>query len=205
MDAFKCGTLQEIKLKGLIREVCVDDLYLGKYEVTQGQWKSIMGSNPSIFKDCGENCPVEDVSWDDAKEFINLLNKKTGKKYRLPYEAEWEYAARSGGKNEVWAGTSDEKELKDYAWYGANSGKRPHPVGQKKPNSLGIYDMSGNVWEWMEDKYFKKDGAANWEYCVLRGGSWNDSPEGLRFVSRNLSRVIETELSLGFRVALPAR
>lgn len=186
-------------------KVCVDDFYIGKYEVTQGQWKALTGNNPSIFKDCGNNCPVEGVSWDDAKEFTNLLNKKTVKKYRLPYEAEWEYAARSRGKNEKWSGTSDEKELQEFAWYEANSGKKPHPVGQKKPNSLGVYDMSGNVWEWMEDKYFKNDKLGNWEYCVLRGGSWNDSSDGLRFVSRNVSRAIETDLSLGFRVAFPAR
>ena len=191
---------------GPARRTCLDDYYMGKYEVTQGQWKAIMGTNPSIFKDCGDNCPVEGVSWDEAKEFATLLREKTDNKYRLPFETEWEYAARSRGKNEKWSGTSDEKELQEYAWYEANSGKKPHPVGQKKPNSLGIYDMSGNVWEWMEDKYLKKnDKLGNWEYCVLRGGSWNDSPGGLRFVSRNVSRAIETDLSLGFRVAFPAR
>lgn len=183
----------------------MDDFYIGKYEVTQGQWKAMMGNNPSLFKDCGDNCPVEGVSWDEAKGFTEVLNKKTGKKYRLPYEAEWEYAARSSGGDKKWAGTSDEKEIKDYAWYGANAGGRPHPVGQREPNSLGIYDLSGNVWEWMEDKHFKKDRFGSWEYCIIRGGSWNDSSEGLRFVSRNVSRAIETDLSLGFRVAFPAR
>jgi formylglycine-generating enzyme required for sulfatase activity len=198
--------------KGSGQEVCVDDFYLGKYEVTQGQWQALMGGNPSIFKGCGENCPVESVGWDDAKAFAELLNKKTGRKYRLPYEAEWEYAARSLGKDELWAGTSEEKELKDYAWYGANSGQGPHPVGRKQPNSLGLYDMSGNVWEWMEDKLVERVKAGSlperevsWEFYLLRGGSWDDTPGGLRFAPKNLSRVIETELSLGFRLALPLR
>ena len=198
--------------KGAGREVCVEDFYLGKYEVTQKQWQALMGTNPSIFKGCGENCPVEAVDWDAAKEFTARLGKRDGRNYRLPYEAEWEYAARSRGSDELWAGTSAETELKDYAWYGANTGKGPHPVGQKKPSSLGLYDMSGNVWEWMEDKHIEHDKAGSlsereftWEYYLLRGGSWDDTPGGLRFVAKNLSRVIETELSLGFRVAYPAR
>ncbi len=185
--------------------VCVDDFYIGRYEVTQRQWKEVMGNNPSIFKDCGDNCPVEGVNWDEAKEFTQILSKQTGKAYRLPYEAEWEYAARNRGKDEKWAGTSDEKELPDYAWYEVNSGKRPHPAGQKRPNGLGIYDMSGNVWEWMENKYFKEDKWGAWEYCVLRGGSSNESPGGLRFVTRNVSRAIENSTSMGFRVAFPAK
>ncbi|MBA4348368.1 MAG: hypothetical protein C0415_00040 [Thermodesulfovibrio sp.] len=166
-------------------EVCVDDFYIGKYEVTQGQWKAIMGDNPSRFEDCGDNCPVESVSWDDVQEFINKLNQKTEKNYRLPTEAEWEYAARSGGKNEKWAGTSNQSELGEYAWYRENSGDKTHPVGQKKPpNGLGIYDMSGNVWEWVSDwfdvNYYKnspKDnpkGPSSGSYKALRGGSWRD-------------------------------
>jgi len=193
-------------------EVCVADFYLGKYEVTQGQWQAVMGTNPSAFKDCGQNCPVDSVDWDDAQAFTERLNNRTGRIYRLPFEAEWEYAARSLGKDELWAGTSAEEVLKDYAWYDANAGQRPHPVGEKKPNSLGLYDMSGNVWEWMEDIYIEHAKAGspserkfNWEYCVLRGGSWDDTPAELRFVPKNLSRVIETELSRGFRLAQPVR
>lgn len=197
-----------------LHKVCVGDFYIGKYEVTQGQWKAIMEKNPSVFKNCGNDCPLEAVSWDDAKEFIDLLNKKSGKKYRLPFEAEWEYAARSGGRNEKWSGTSDENELTDYAWYAENSGGKTHPVGKKKPNGLGIYDMSGNVWEWMEDKRHEsyvtipdiKDAkSGTWEYCVLRGGSWNDSSRGLRFAARNVSRAIETDLTIGFRLAFQAQ
>jgi formylglycine-generating enzyme required for sulfatase activity len=138
-----------------IHEVCVDDFYIGKYEVTQGQWKAIMGDNPSNFKDCGDNCPVENVSWFDAQNFINKLNQKTGKKYRLPTEAEWKYSAYKSGRNERegWSGTNNQSELGDYAWWNKNAEGTTHPVGQKKPNKIGIYDMSGNVSEWVSDWY----------------------------------------------------
>lgn len=179
-------------------EVCADDFYMGKYEVTQGQWKAIMGNNPSYFKDCGDNCPVEQVSWNDIQEFINKLNSKTGKNYRLPTETEWEYAARSGGRNEKYAGTSNKSELKDYAWYDRNSGSKTHPVGQKKPNGLGLYDMSGNVWEWVNDwydsDYYKNSpknnptGPSNGKGKVRRGGSWrNFYSGGLEATYRNWS------------------
>ncbi|MBI5196649.1 MAG: SUMF1/EgtB/PvdO family nonheme iron enzyme, partial [Nitrospirae bacterium] len=170
-----------------VHEVCVDDLYMGKYEVTQKEWTGIMGSNPSSFKDCGDNCPVEKVSWNDAQEYINKLNSKTGKNYRLPTEAEWEYAARSGGKNEKYAGGN---ALDSVAWYDSNSGIKTHAVGQKQPNGLGLYDMTGNVLEWVNDwygeNYYKnspKDnpkGADSGQYRVLRGGSWFYKPQNLR-------------------------
>ncbi len=128
--------------------------YLQTTEITQGQWKMIMGNNPSSFANCGDDCPVEKVSWNDAQEFIRKLNQKENtSKYRLPTEAEWEYAVRSGGKDEKWAGTSDELKLKNYAWYDHNSTKKTHPVGQKRPNGLGLYDMTGNVFEWCQDWY----------------------------------------------------
>ncbi len=161
--------------------VTVSDFYIGKYEVTQKQWTDIMGSNPSYFKGCDE-CPVEQVSWDDVQEFIAKLNAKSGKTYRLPTEAEWEYAAGGGATNRTkWAGTNDENELGDYAWYDKNSNKA-QPVGTKKPNSLVIYDMSCNVWEWCND-YYGSDYYANspqnnpkgpnsGSSRVLRGGSW---------------------------------
>ena len=134
-----------------VHEVCLNDFYLGKYEVTQGQWKVVMGNNPSKFQDCGDACPVEQVSWNDAQEFIRKLNQMFGKNYRLPTEAEWEYAARSGGKKEEYSGTNDRASVGNYAWYEDNSGKTTHPVGLKSPNGLGIYDMSGNVDEWVND------------------------------------------------------
>jgi formylglycine-generating enzyme required for sulfatase activity len=135
-----------------LHEVCVDDFYIGRYEVTQGQWKSVMGSNTIDLSTCKEdNCPVDNVSWNEVQDFIKKLNSKSGgNKYRLPTEAEWEYAARSGGKDERYAGG---KDLEKVAWYADNSGKINHLVGTKAPNGLGIYDMSGNVWEMTSDWY----------------------------------------------------
>ena len=160
-------------------EVAVSGFWIGKYTVTQGQWQKVMGNNPSGFKK-GDNYPVETVSWDDAKEFILKLNGKSGYTFRLPTEAEWEYAARSGGKAEKYAGGSD---IDAVAWYGANSGRSTHPVGAKAPNGLGIYDMSGNVWQWCEDIYddfaYQKHQRNNpisnsgGSLRVLRGGSWS--------------------------------
>jgi formylglycine-generating enzyme required for sulfatase activity/uncharacterized caspase-like protein len=169
---YNIGVLNDI-------ETCVSGFYVGKNEVTQGQWKKIMDSNPSNFSDCGDDCPVEYVSWNDAQEFINRLNSKTGNKYRLPTEAEWEYAARSRGMDkENYSGGND---IDAVAWYYSNSEIKTHPVGQKKPNSLGIYDMSGNVWEWCQDWYGSYSsqgkvtdptGPSSGSSRVLRGGSF---------------------------------
>ena len=169
-----------------VHEVCVDDFYMGKYEVTQKQWREIMGSNPSHFKKC-DDCPVEQVSWNDTQEYINKLNQKTGQKYRLPTEAEWEYAARSGGRSEKYSVGND---IDSVAWYNSNSGDKTHPVGQKEANGLGLYDTSGNVWEWCQDwydsDYYRKSprnnprGADSGQYRVLRGGSWDHEPQVLR-------------------------
>jgi len=187
-----------------VHEVCVNDFYIGKYEVTQGQWQRIMGNNPSYYKNCGDNCPVEQVSWNDIQQFIQRLNNQSGKQYRLPTEAEWEYAARSGGKSEKYAGGNDVDAV---AWYDGNSGRETHPVGQKQPNGLGLYDMSGNVWEWCSDWYGEKyygqsfrdnpDGPSSGSYRVLRGGSWNGEPRGGRVAYRVRYN--------GFRLAGPAQ
>lgn len=133
-------------------EVCVNDFYIGKYEVTQGVWKSIMGSNTVAISTCGEvNCPIDNITWPEAQAFIEKLNGRSGGiKYRLPTEAEWEYAARSGGKSEKFSGGND---LGSVAWHAENSGKVNHLVGTKAPNGLGVYDMSGNVWEMTNDWY----------------------------------------------------
>ena len=149
-DIFNTGDSDEKP----VHTVCVDNFYLGRTEVTQKQWVDITGHNPSKFQ-C-EDCPVERVSWNDITDFIKKLNERTGMNYRLPTEAEWEYAARSGGKDELWAGTSDEFELEEYAWCKVNSEERTHPVGEKEPNGLGLYDMTGNVWEWTWDRYDEK-------------------------------------------------
>jgi formylglycine-generating enzyme required for sulfatase activity len=137
-----------------VHEVCVEDFYLGRYEVTQAQWKKVMGSNTTNISTCrDDSCPIDNVSWSDVQSFIHRLNSASGAgKFRLPTEAEWEYAARNMGKNEQFSGG---KDLGKVAWYADNSGKRNHPVGTRSPNGLGLYDMSGNVWEMTIDWYAK--------------------------------------------------
>lgn len=137
---------------------------LGKYEVTQGQWRAVMGSNPSHFLDCGENCPVDQVSWSDVQAFIQKLNAKTGKQYRLPTEGEWEYACYGKARTEYCGGS----DLDTVGWYEGNSRKQTHPVGQKQPNDYGLYDMSGNVLEWTNGCY-----DSSCAKRMLRGGSWS--------------------------------
>jgi formylglycine-generating enzyme required for sulfatase activity len=156
--------------------------YMQTTEVTQGQWKKVMGNNPSYFKNCGDTCPVESVSWNEVQGFIEKLNQMEGtNKYRLPTEAEWEYACRAGSSSKYSFGNS-EGGLGKYAWYDDNSGGKAHPVSQKKPNAWGLYDMHGNVWEWVEDWYgdypsgavTDPSGPSGGSYRVFRGGSWND-------------------------------
>lgn len=146
--------------------VTVSDFKIGKYPVTQAQWRRVMGSNPAYFKDC-DDCPVENVSWDEVQDFIAKLNQQTGLRYRLPTEAEWEYAARGGNLSNgyQYAGSNN---LDEVGWYSKNSNRQTHPVGQKKPNELGLHDMSGNVWELCINKK-----TANSFSYVLRGGSWD--------------------------------
>ena len=196
-----------------VHQVCVDDFYFGKYEVTQGQWEKVMGNNPSRFK--GRDNPVEQVSWNDVQEYINRLNGQSGGKYRLPTEAEWEYAARSGGKRKKWAGTSKEPELGEYAWYRINSGTKTHPVGQKRPNGLGLYDMSGNVWEWCADwydqNYYQGSSRSTPErpgsslYKVLRGGSWYSYAWMAGAATRDRGDPAARLITIGFRLVLPSR
>jgi formylglycine-generating enzyme required for sulfatase activity len=189
-------------------EVCVDDFYLGKYEVTQGQWKSIMGTNPSHFKDCGDKCPVDSVSWDDAQGFMDILNSKSGgSNYRLPTEAEYEYAQRSGGKSERYSGGND---VDSVSWYGGNSGQEPHGVGTKAPNGLGIHDMSGNVWEltndWYGSDYYSKSprnnptGPSSGERRVKRGGCASGMPQNSRVSRRDGVEPDYRGMDMGFRL-----
>ncbi len=194
-----------------VHEVCVDDFYMGIYGVTQAQWERVMGGNPSHFKK-GGNYPVEEVTWNDVQNFIERLNGQSGKNYRLPTEAEWEYAARSGGKREWYAGTSSVSDLGDYAWYSGNSGGSTHPVGEKRPNGLGLYDMSGNVWEWCADWYaenyyssYARDnpkGPGSGSTRVLRGGSWVNSPRNARAAYRAGLSPSNGSNTRGFRLAL---
>jgi formylglycine-generating enzyme required for sulfatase activity len=192
--------------------VNLQEFYLGKYPVTQEQYQAIMGSNPSYFKDNSKN-PVENVSWEDAQAFCQKLNDKTEKKYRLPSEAEWEYACKSGTQTRYYFG-DNEKLLGEYVWYDANSGNKTHPVGQKKPNNWGLYDMSGNVWEWCEDGWHKnyenapKNGSS-WNendyqtsLKLLRGGSWNNNSRYCRSARRNGDYAGSRVSNNGFRLAL---
>jgi len=147
---------------GLSRKVTVNNFCISKYEVTQKEWQDVMGSNPSEYKSCGNNCPVEQVSWDNAQEFISKLNVKTGMKYRLPSEAEWEYAAKGGCRSNNYS-FSGSNTAGDVAWCRGNCKGTTHAVGTKKPNELGIYDMTGNVGELVKDSY-----------KIIRGGKIYD-------------------------------
>ena len=190
-------------------KVTLDSYYIGKYEVTQKLWKAVMGNNPSAFK--GENLPVTNVSWNDVQEFLSKLNKMTGKNYRLPMEAEWEYAARGGNRSVGYKYSGDgSHRIGNIAWYGGNSSNRTHEVGTMSPNELGIYDMSGNVLEWCQDWYGSYSsssqrnpkGPNSGSYRVLRGGSWNSyTPEECRVSRRNYSLGYGNRY-IGFRLAL---
>ena len=186
--------------------ITVGSFNIGKYEVTQAQWKSVMGSNPSSFKGC-DNCPVENVSWNDVQEFIKKLNSLTGKKYRLPKEAEWEFAARGGASTGSATANkySGSDNVGSVAWYSDNSGSKTHPVGQKSPNELGIYDMSGNVWEWCSDWYKGYPGSSGVSdytnsYRVLRGGSWYYDARCCRVSYRGSYSPGYRVINLGFRL-----
>jgi uncharacterized caspase-like protein len=152
------------------------NIAIGKTEVTQGQWRIVMQSDPPElkFKGC-DDCPVENVNWNDAQDFIGKLNLKTGKNYRLPSESEWEYACRAGGRNE-YCGSDNADSV---AWHSGNSGQRTHSVGGKQANAWGLYDMSGNVWEFTQDCW-----EGNCEQRVLRGGSWDYSPQFAQTIVR---------------------
>ncbi|MBK8071165.1 MAG: formylglycine-generating enzyme family protein [Ramlibacter sp.] len=181
-------------------KVCVNSFDMGRTEITQGQWKAIMGNNPSKFAS-GDDNPVETVSWNEAQEFIKRLNAGGTGTYRLPTEAEWEYACRSGGKDEEYAGASA-ANVGDVAWYNKlDAGNMTHPVATKKPNGLGLYDMSGNVWEWVEDTFTTPYGGGTRETKrVLRGGSWDGKINYVRCAIRNRNDADRRDPRLGFRV-----
>jgi len=207
--------------KKLFHQVTLSSFRMSKYEVTQALWEGVMGSKPSRFK--GSNRPVENVSWNDVQEFLKKLNAMTGKTYRLPTEAEWEYAARGGQKAKPtkYAGSN---EIDEVAWYGEdryhlgcshlNSGT--NAVGQKVPNELGLHDMSGNVWEWCQDWYGKdyyaeceKEGVVvdpvgptSGSSRVLRGGSWYSFPQHCHVAYRSNYTPADTDCLYGFRLVL---
>jgi len=182
--------------------------YMQTTEVTQEQWVKIMGNNPSLFRECGNSCPVENVSWVDVQEFIRRLNQQEQtNKYRLPTEAEWEYACRAGSATKYSAGDSDEL-LGDYAWYEKNSGRRTHPVAQKKPNAWGLYDTHGNVWEWCQDwqddyparAVTDPKGPLSGQHKVMRGGAWLDSAPLLQCAFRGQDYHVIRSNDIGFRL-----
>ncbi|MDX2250586.1 MAG: formylglycine-generating enzyme family protein [Bacteroidia bacterium] len=194
-----------------VHRVRVSSFYMGKYPVTQALWQAVMGNNPSNFK--GENHPLEQVSWNDTKTFLQKLNDKTDKTYRLPTEAEWEFAARGGIYSEGYLYAGSDKPS-DVGWYDDNSGRQTQPVGQKYPNELGLYDLSGNVWEWCEDVWYSNyidapvDGSA-WvgsdernAYRVYRGGSWLNNFQLCRVPVRTFRSPEAIVNNLGFRLAL---
>ena len=193
--------------KPVHRVTLTNNYYIGKYEVTQALWQAVMGSNPSYFK--GDDLPVEKVSWNDCQDFISKLNAMTGKRFRLPTEAEWEYAARGGKKSRGYQ-YSGSNTLGDVAWYGDNSGPKTHAVGTKQPNELGIYDMTGNVMEWCQDWYgsyssspqTNPTGAVRGSFRVVRGGSWYLSARECRSSFRYSNAPDDRYIGLGLRLVL---
>ncbi len=188
-------------------KVTLSSFYICKYEVTQALWRAVMGSNPSDFK--GDNLPVECVSWNDCQTFINRLNSYTGRNFRLPTEAEWEFAARGGNYSRHYK-YSGSNYISDVAWYDDNSGNRTHPVGTKQANELGLYDMSGNVWEWCNDwygsynSYSQTDptGPSSGSDRVIRGGSWFNGARSCRSSNRYDNAPGISYINLGLRLVL---
>lgn len=188
--------------------VTLDSYKIGETEVTQALWKAVMGDNPSYFK--GDDLPVEQVSWDDCQEFIKKLNTMTDKQFRLPTEAEWEYAYRGGNKSKgyKYSGTNT---ISDVAWYSSNSNYKTHSVATKQPNELGIYDMSGNVCEWCQDWYggyssssqINPAGPNSGTYRVYRGGSWSNNARYCRSSNRSIISPDGCNIILGLRLVLP--
>ncbi len=213
--------------EGPVHEVCIDGFWMGKYEVTQGQWQKIMGKNPARFKK-GDDYPVEQVSWEDAQKFIVKLNKQSRKKYRLPTEAEWEYAARAGTITVRYWGDdiSCDKAMyanykgwddscSDYVRKRGLTADSTAPVGSYSANQFGLHDMMGNVWEWCADWYDEKyyasrsgdnpTGPLSGSDRVIRGGSWDDDPRSVCSANRDWITPGNRLDILGFRLALPVQ
>jgi formylglycine-generating enzyme required for sulfatase activity len=188
------------------------DFYLGKFEVTQAQWEKVMATNPSRFR--GSNRPVETVSWNDCQIFLAKLAAATGRRFALPTEAQWEFACRAGTTSR-WSFGDEESQLSDYAWSGVNAGGETHPVGTRRPNPAGLYDMHGNVGEWTADGYEKhlafrgatvdpQQPLSAGHSPVWRGGAWGDNPDFLRSGYRNVSGVDTAQAGIGLRCVLLA-
>ena len=191
-----------------VHKVTLSDFYISKYEVTQELWQAVMGSNPSEFKGDSRR-PVENVSWDDCQEFIRKLNQMTGKHFRLPTEAEWEYAAR-GGKQSRGYKYAGSNTIGSVAWYNVNTDITTYPVGQKSPNELGLYDMTGNVLEWCQDwegdygsgHQTNPQGPSSGSYRVSRGGCWIADANDCRVSFRFSCKQSDTNNFVGLRLAM---
>ena len=189
-------------------KVTVSGFSIGKYQVTQKEWVAAMGTNPSYSK--GDDTPVHFLTWNEVQEYITVLNAYTGKKYRLPTEAEWEYAARGGNQSKGYK-YSGSNFFDEVAWHDGNSSDKPHPVGEKKPNELGIFDMSGNLWEhcsdcsgnYTADSQTNPTGPTTGDYRIIRGGAWYTAPTYIRVSTRSATRQND-KLFGGFRLVLPA-
>ncbi len=206
------GNIEEAALP--VHKVTVSDFLLGKTAVTQLQWYAVMGENPVAGEGndfAGDQMPVVNVSWDNVQSFLMRLNELTGRHYRLPSEAEWEFAARDRGQHMKWSGTNDLDSVASYSWYNEISGRQVFAVAKKQPNDLGFYDMSGSVHEWCEDVWHGNydgapcDGSA-WfsdgiNRRVMKGGSWCESPVGTSVVRRNRQAQDRKTLFCGFRLA----
>ena len=209
MIAVKGGTFQMGSDDGYnaVHQVTLSDYYIGETEVTQELWNAVMGSNPSYFYGNMQR-PVETVSWNDCHTFISRLNELTGETFRLPTEAQWEYAARGGYKSKGYT-YSGSNAIDDVAWHWYNSDRTTHPVKTKAPNELGIYDMSGNVWEWCSDWYGDYSSAAQTDPTgpatgssrVRRGGSWYYGAPHCRVADRNFNAPANGYNYLGLRLA----
>jgi formylglycine-generating enzyme required for sulfatase activity len=225
---FEMGSANGLDDEKPVHQVRISSFYMSKYEVTQQEYQAVMGINPSNFK--GDNLPVEQVSWYEAIEYCNKLSVKEGltpayrgsgdsvvcdfkaSGYRLPTEAEWEYAAKGGSKEIMVYEYSGSNSVDAVAWHPGNSGGTMHPVGSKIPNSLGLYDMTGNVWEWCWDRYESYAsgnqtdpmGASSGSNRVLRGGCWNYGDKGLRSASRHNLMPSNRYNTLGFRLLRPS-
>jgi formylglycine-generating enzyme required for sulfatase activity len=194
-------------------QVTVSSFRMGKYEVTQAEWEAVVGSNPSNFQNCPD-CPVENVSWNDVLVFIQILNNATGSNYRLPTEAEWEFAARGGNRSsgKKYSGSND---INGAGWYEGNSGSRTHRVGQKQANELGLYDINGNVWEWCSDWYSSDyysnspgnnpRGPSAGANRVLRGGCWYYNAGRCRVSGRDGYAPGDRGGIIGFRLVSPSK
>lgn len=190
-----------------IQKVTLNGFAISKVEVTQRLWQSVMDNNPSYFPTCPE-CPVEQISFEDVQQFLGRLNHLTGKTYRLPTEAEWEFASRGGTKStgHKFSGSADANQV---GWFWDNSSNSTHPVARKTPNELGLFDMSGNVWEWCQDWYGtytskpvdNPTGPGFGTYRVIRGGAWNYHQGGCRNSCRYSFFPDKQGMSLGFRLA----